>query len=301
MQSQVPADPDETASEFVRLVDDLGYAKTFYPTSKVTQFINGLAAKIYLGIYQNRKEESNRFVRFWKQDLPLTVRKHHKIIFIMFLLFVIFFAIGFYSSKNDPDFVRSMMGDSYVEQTERNIEDGNPFGIYQTGNSFIVWLGIFFNNVIVSLIYFAKGIVFGIFTIISFIRFAVMVGAFDYMFASKGLGELFILTVFIHGTLEIAGIILATAAGVILGKSILFPGTVSRMASLIQGAKDGLIIIVGTIPILMVAAFFEGYVTRHYRMHIALSLSILGASFLFIVWYFVIYPIVVQKRMKWVK
>jgi len=50
-----PDDADEMATEFTKLVDDLAYAKTFYPASKVTQYINGQASKIYLGIYGNRK------------------------------------------------------------------------------------------------------------------------------------------------------------------------------------------------------------------------------------------------------
>src|SRR5688572_14167896 len=162
MQAELPVDADETAKEFARLVDDLGYAKTFYPGSKVTQFINSLAAKIYLGIYRNRKEESNRLVKFWKHDLPVTVRKHHGVIFILFLLFCIFFAIGFFSAKNDPQFVREMLGDGYVDMTEENIEKGNPFGVYQSGSSFVVWLGIFFHNMIICLTYFAKGLLFGI-------------------------------------------------------------------------------------------------------------------------------------------
>jgi hypothetical protein len=73
-------DPDEMASDFVQLVDDLAYAKTFYPTGKVTGYINAQASNIYLDIYHNRKEESNKLVNFWKYDLPLTIRKHYKVI-----------------------------------------------------------------------------------------------------------------------------------------------------------------------------------------------------------------------------
>ncbi len=65
------------ASEFTRLVDDLGYAKTFYPTSHVTQYINSLATRIYLDISTTRNEESNRLRPFWKYDVPLNVRKPH--------------------------------------------------------------------------------------------------------------------------------------------------------------------------------------------------------------------------------
>ena len=297
IQQSPATDADELANDFTELVNDLAYAKTFYPTSKVTKFLNGQASKIYLSIYQNRKEEANRLAGFWKYDLPLTVRKHHSTILLLFIFFSIFFMIGFFSSMYDPGYMRDMVGDGYVDMTEDNIANGNPFGVYQTGTPFIVWLGIFINNTVVALTFYAKGIALGIPTIISLLQEAVRLGAFDYMFTSKGYGEMFILTVFLHGSLEISSIILASASGVILGKSFLFPGTIGRLASLKQGAKDGLKILIGIIPILMVAAFFESFVTRHYRMHIVFSLSILLSSSGFLVWYFIIYPIRLQKKL----
>ena len=54
-QQEKTDDPDETAERFVTLVDDLSYAKTFYPKSKVTRWINAIAADIYLSIYKNKK------------------------------------------------------------------------------------------------------------------------------------------------------------------------------------------------------------------------------------------------------
>ena len=89
-------DADEMAKDFTQLVDDLAYAKTFYPSSKVTQYINSEASKIYLSIYKNRKEESNRLVNFWKYDLPLTIRKHHKAVLFSFMFFLIFFSYRFF-------------------------------------------------------------------------------------------------------------------------------------------------------------------------------------------------------------
>ena len=44
LEHQVPVNPDEMAKDFTKLVDDLAYAKTFYPTSRVTRYINSLAA-----------------------------------------------------------------------------------------------------------------------------------------------------------------------------------------------------------------------------------------------------------------
>src|SRR6187551_1507301 len=99
------------AADFTQLVDDLAYAKTFYPSGKVTNFINAQASKIYLDIYKNMKEESNRLVTFWKYDLPLTIRKHHKVVLFSFAVFTIFYGIGYFTSAKDDTIARSIFGD----------------------------------------------------------------------------------------------------------------------------------------------------------------------------------------------
>jgi uncharacterized membrane protein SpoIIM required for sporulation len=284
------------ASEFTKLVDDLGYAKTFYPASRVTQYINSLATRIYLSIYRNRKEESNRLLNFWKYDVPLTVRKHHGIILFAFILFALFFCVGFFSSRQDDAFVRDVLGDSYVDMTGENIAEGNPFGVYRSGNSFLMWLGLMINNIVVSLMYFAKGILFGVLSMYSLIKESIRLGAFEYMFFSKGLGGKAAMTVLIHGTLELTAIIIASGAGMVLGKSFLFPGTITRWQSLQIGVKDGVKIVIGLMPVFAAAAFSEGFVTRYYNMPVILSSAILLASAAFIIWYFVLYPIKLQKK-----
>jgi hypothetical protein len=84
----------------------------------------------------------------------------------------------------------------------------------------------------------------------------------------------------------------------IMGNSILFPKTYTRFVSLKKGALDGLKIIVGISPIVVTAAIFESFVTRHTEMPLWLSISILSGSFLFIVWYVVIYPLYLSRNPK---
>jgi len=287
---------DEMAGEFTQLVDDLGYSKTFYPTSKTTTFLNTESSKRYLSIYKNRREEQNRFVHFFKTELPLTIAKHHKVLLVCFAIFMLFFVVGFYSTIKDESIVRDILGDDYVRMTEKNIADGNPFGVYQKDNPFLMWLGIMINNISVSFRYFMEGLLFPFFTIPELVRDGMMVGAFDAFFYAKGLGNMFILTVMLHGTLELSSIVIAATAGVVLGKSWLFPGTLTRLAAFKQGAKDGVKIIIGIVPVLMIAAFFEGFVTRHYKMPIWISITILVVSATFIISYFVIYPLKLKKK-----
>lgn len=292
---------DELANDFTEIVNDLAYAKTFYPTSKVTQFLNGQASKIYLSIYKNRKEESNRLVRYWKFEFPLLIRKYHRVILFMFVFFCVFFIVGFFSAKNDDGFTSRMLGDEYVQQTNENIDKGNPFGIYASGGSFLSWIGIMINNVRVSLVYFVQGLSFGILTLKSIMRESVTIGAFHEMFFARGLGIQWALSVLIHGTLELWSIIISGAAGLVLGMGLLFPGTKRRLDSLKMAAKDGVKMLVGIIPFFMVAAFFEGFLTRHYQHYFIFRgdwpLIILLGSLTMIIWYFVIYPVRLQQNL----
>lgn len=289
------SNPDEMAQQFTELVNDLGYAKTFYPHSKVTQYLNGLASKIYLGIYKNKREESSRFARFWKTELPLTVRKYHRELLYALLIFVGFAIMAAFSAGNDEAFVRGVLGDGYVEMTEDNIAKGDPFGVYKDENKIAMFLYIAVNNIRVSFMVFVAGIFLSLGTAWFLFKNGVMLGAFQYMFFAKGLGWSSVLVIWIHGTLEISAIIIAGGAGFIVGNSLLFPGTLKRIDSLKRGAKDGLKLMIGLVPIFIAAAALEGFVTRYSEMPKWLSISILALSFSFILWYFVLYPIRLEK------
>jgi uncharacterized membrane protein SpoIIM required for sporulation len=297
--SQYPSsDTDEIATEFTQLVDDLGYAKTFYPHSNIARFLNAEASKRYLAIYKNRKEERNKLLMFFKYDVPLTAARHQKVLLGSVLFFLLFFFVGFFSCMKDEHFVREMLGDSYVNMTERNIAEGNPFGVYQSGNGISCMDGHHGKQYHVSFLFFLEGLGFVFFLAYNLITEAVTIGAFDYMFYARGLGGDFILVVMIHGTLEISALAISAAAGVILGKSWIFPGTMTRLEAFKQGAKDGVKIIVALIPVFAMAAFFEGNVTRHPKMPLWMSIPILVGSAAFVIGYFFIWPIILKRRIK---
>jgi uncharacterized membrane protein SpoIIM required for sporulation len=297
-QHQPATDPDEMAADFIQLLDDLAYAKTFYPSGRVTDYINSQASRIYLDIYRNRKEETNRILRFWKNELPLVIRRHHRVLLFTFFFFLVFFSIGFFTAMKDPAIPASILGDDYVEMTQDNIDAGNPFGVYEQGNAFMSWIALMIHNMRVDFLVFVSGIFFGVPALIIEAKNAVMVGVFDQFFAVRGLGVDFWLVVFVHGTIEMTALILSTAAGVILGKSFLFPGTHRRIDSFRQGAKDGVKIMVGVIPLTALAAFFEGFITRLYNDISILTTLVFGLSVLFVIWYFIIWPIRLGRSRK---
>ena len=285
------------AGQFTELVNDLGYAKTFYPYSRVTQYLNGLASRIYLGIYRNKKEESSRILRFWKTELPMVVYRYRREILYSFLIFLLFALIAVFSAAHDETFVRGVLGDGYIDMTEDNIAKGDPFGVYKQQNGLDMFTYIALHNVKLAFMMFIAGLVLGIGTVWYLFQNGVMVGAFQYFFFARGLGWKSVLVIWIHGTLEISAFIVAGAAGLVLGNSILFPGTHKRLHSLRRGAKDGLKMMVGLVPVFIAAALLESFVTRYSSMPLWLSLFILLGSLTFLIWYFVLYPVKVHKKM----
>ena len=291
-------DPDEIAERFIKITDDLAYAKTFYPKSKTTVYLNGLAAKLHQSIYKNKSEKSNRLITFWKLELPLLFKKYERQLLYSFIFFVIFCLMGILSAKYDENFLRLILGPQYVDMTNENIAKGDPFGVYKSQGEFSMFFSIALNNIFVSFVIFVSGIIFSVGSVYFMLQNGLMLGSFEYYFFSKGLGLQSILVIWIHGTIEISSIIIAGAAGLVLGNSFLFPKTYTRLASLKNGAKDGLKLAIGLVPLFITAAFFEGYVTRHTEMPVWLSITILAASLCFIIWYVIIYPNKLNKKYK---
>jgi uncharacterized membrane protein SpoIIM required for sporulation len=289
-------DPDELAARFIQLTDDLAFAKTFYPRSKTVAYLNGLTSQFHLAIYKNRKEQSNRLVHFWKTELPLILYRYQPELFYSFAIFMVFFLMGWLSARYDDKFIRLILSDGYVDMTKENIRKGDPFGVYKSQSPGVMFVMIAFNNIMVSFYTYALGITACIGTIYLLFQNGLMLGSFEYLFYQEGLVGKSILVIFIHGTIEISAIIVAGTAGIVLGKSWLFPGTYTRSESLVRGGKDSLKIAAGLVPFFLIAAFFESYVTRHTGMPVLMSMCILFGSLVLIVWYFVLYPRVVARR-----
>lgn len=288
--------PDEVAERFIDITNDLAYAKTFYPKSKTTAYLNGLASVLHQSIYKNKKEDTNRFITFWKSELPVLFYTYRRQLLYALIFFVVSGAIGVLSAKYDDGFVRLIMGDSYVNMTNENIAKGDPFGVYKRQGPVSMFFLIAANNIYVSLLCFVSGVFLGIGPVFMLLRNGIMLGSFQYYFFSKGLGAASVLVIWIHGTLEISAIVMAGAAGLVLGHGLLFPKTYTRLQAFRNSAKDGTKIAIGIVPILIVAAFFEGFVTRYTQMPLWLSISILSGSLMFILWYVVIYPLQLNKR-----
>ncbi len=290
------ADPDTLAELYIEMTDDLAYAQTNYPNSKSTEYLNGLTSSIFQRIYRRKKAERNRLFKFWITELPLIFYQSRKQLLYSFIFFSVAILIGVVSTHFDESFPRIILGDAYVDMTLENIENGDPMGVYKNEDEGMMFLTITMNNIRVSLLTFIAGLFFSIGSYYFLFQNGVMLGAFQYFFFQKGALLTSILTIWIHGTIEISCIIIAGGAGITLGNSWLYPGTFSRKISLLRGAKQGVKIACGILPLIVLAGFLEGFVTRHTEWPNIIHASIILLSLSFVIFYFVIYPRILFKK-----
>lgn len=294
--TQPAASPDKLAELFIQVTDDLSFSRTQYPNSRTTQYLNSLASKIHGEIYKNKKEDKNRFILFWKQELPAVMYASRKHLLYAFIIFTIAALIGVVSVANDDTFVRLILGDGYVNMTLENIKNGNPTNVYSGGGEMDMFFAITYNNVMVSLRIFVFGVFLSVGTGLFLFYNAVMVGTFIMFFYQQNQLSQALPVIMLHGTIELSSIVIAAAAGFVVGNSILFPGTYSRFVSFRRGAVQGLKIVMGLIPFFILAGFIESFITRYAFMHWSFKVAIIGLSALLMIYYFVIYPFQLKRN-----
>lgn len=285
------SDPEKVSNLFIQITDDLSYSRTYYPNRSVKIYLNNLAQKVFQSIYKNRVRKRSKFTSFWKEELPKYLYEARWQLLLAFVLFMISFFIGVFSSMHDPDFARFILGDTYVNMTEKNIETGDPLAVYKEMNQFDMFFGITINNLIVAFITLMLGVVFGVGTAYLIITNGIMVGVFQYFFIERDLFWESFLTIWVHGALEISAIVIAGGAGFTIGKGFLFPGTFRRMQSFRLHGMRAIQIFLGIAPIIVLAGINESFLTRYTDAPDWIRAILIAVEFAFMLYYFVLYPI----------
>jgi uncharacterized membrane protein SpoIIM required for sporulation len=209
---------------------------------------------------------------------------------------VLFAGLGWLSSQYQPDFVRSVLGDAYVNETMDNIQAGDPLAIYKDDHPGEMFGRIFLNNFFVMLRFFALGLFLSIGTVLAMLQNGVMLGVFHHLFYRYGELDIMVQTVFIHGTIEIATMVMSCTAGLCLGNGILLPGSYTRLRAFRMGARRGLKIAIGLVPFIFIAAALEAFVTRFYQVSTGLNLLIILLSLGLVLGYYVLYPLHLRRQ-----
>ena len=282
--------PDRLAEAYIDLTADLAFAQTHYPHSRITIYLNNLSSSLHNELYRNKREKWSRVLTFWTQEVPDVMWKERRLLLISFLIFMVSVLIGVLSTLGDASFPRLILGDGYMDMTLENIAKGKPMGVYGSEEESVMFLGITLNNIMVSFNIFVSGVLTSFMPGYQLFQNGIMVGCFDTFFYQHGLLGESLLATMLHGTLELSAIVVAGAAGLAMGNGWLFPGTYSRIVSFQRGAKRGMKIVVGTVPLFVLAEFIESFITRHTEINDFVRLTVILLSLCFVIFYFIYLP-----------
>ena len=170
-----------------------------------------------------------------------------------------FSAIAFFGTRHDPDFSefagidplwRAENIEAHRHWWER-LNDANQIGSTQ----------IFTNNIRVTFYAFALGAMLGVGTLYILAYNGAMFGAIIALTYRAGFGNDLLSFVVGHGVIELSCIFIAGGAGLLIGTALLMPGDLSRGDALKSRGMEAVRLIVGCVPLLVVAGIIEGFIS----------------------------------------
>jgi len=240
---------------------DLAVARRDLPDHPVVAFLNRLVARGHGAIYRESGAGGAARVRaFFAADFPRAFRATWPATLAACLMFLLPALAAFIVTYNDPALAGALVPGA--EQVVQQVQAGEEWWqrINQQGRS-SASAEIMTNNIAVAFRAFAGGVTLGLYTLFVLVSNGVFLGvvagaAQRFNFADNLWGF-----VAAHGTLEFSVIFIAGGAGLQLGWAILRPGLLSRRAALVVAARRALLLILGCVPLLVIAGLIEGFIS----------------------------------------
>jgi uncharacterized membrane protein SpoIIM required for sporulation len=238
----------QTATDLSALREDPG-------SQHYARYLNQLLGRAHNIIYTGKKSTPLSVVNFFRYEYPRIFRQYFRYTALAFTIFVVAAAIGVVLSVTNPDFMRAFLGPEMMASIERReMWTHSVVEIKPLASS-----GIMTNNMAVSFTSFASGIVFGLGTLFEDILNGLMLGVVGAACWMAGMSLKLWSFVTPHGVLELPAIFIACGAGFRLAEGLLFPGVLPRRDSLAVAGGESVRLLVGTIPLLLIAGTIEGF------------------------------------------
>ena len=253
----------EFALLYRALSTDLAYVKTYYPKYDLKEYLNGLVTRGYTFLHGRKRTKAKDIWEFYVKDFPRTFRKEKK---YFFMALAVFLAAGI------------------IEHIKQNKMWTDNIGVIFPSS--IVSAQILTNNITVTFIAFAYGIMFGIGTAYILVINGINLGVVIALTTIYGMNNKLFNFIVAHGILEISIILIASAAGLIIGEALIDPKNLKRSDNLKLRGKSAIKLILGGIPFLILCGFIEGYISPSilyppaFKYFVGISLGIIFYLFL---------------------
>ena len=244
-------------------------------------YLNQLLARAHNTIYSAHKTNHSAVLRFYRDTYPQLFRRNLNYVVVAFILFLGGAVIGSILTLQDSDFGMSIMGPQMVQTIQRHeMWTHSVVAVKPLASSAIMT-----NNLSVAFITFAAGITAGLGTIYMIVFNGVLMGVIGAACGQAGMSVPLWSFVAPHGVLELPAIFISTGAGLRIASGLLFPGVLPRRESLARAGRDAVQLLLGCIPILVVAGVIEAFlspteISVHMKFIFAGSMLLLLVAYL---------------------
>lgn len=277
-----PTDLQELALLYRQIASDLSSVREDPTCSSLAQYLNQLLGRAHNLIYMGRKTKGNSILKFYRFLYPRIFRETLGDTLLAFWLFIGAALAGMLLTFSDASFARYVLGPNMMESIEKHkMWTDSVLTMKPVASSEILT-----NNISVSLTTFALGITGGLGTLYMMLINGLLMGVVGVACWQGGMSGQLWGFVAAHGVLELPAIFIAGGAGFGIARGMLFPGVLPRRESLVRAAGQSAKLFFGTIPLLLVAGFIEGFISpsgipRSLKFALAGSLFTLLMLYLF--------------------
>lgn len=245
-------------------LSSLSVARATSLDQALVDYLEALCTRAYFFVYGARTTLRQWAERFFARDWHLAVNDLWRETLVATLITLAGAIIAFALVTSDPEWFSSFVAADMAggrdpaattEYLRSTLYDGGDSANSELG---IFATSLFTHNAQVAIFAFALGFAFCLPTALLMAYNGCVLGAMYALFASRGLTFEFTGWLFIHGVTELLAVMLAGAAGLRIGWSIAFPGTVSRMTAAERSGRQGAIVILGVVVMLFLAGLLEG-------------------------------------------
>ncbi len=275
---------------------DLAESQMYQLSPDVLDYLNSLVGTAHRYLYTFPPLKKSAFHTFFSEYLPGIVGKHYKFAIISALFFLMPFFAALIGVQATPSIAGSIVSPDVLEAMEANYAEGLSSG-HTVGESSFATSFYIQHNISIAFYSVAAGVFIGLGTIYFLVYNGLTLGAIMGYVSARGYSANLIEFICAHSVFEISGLIIAGAAGLFLGYTILNGGRKSRQESLKSRQADFLTLVCAAALLIFTAAFIEGGVSPRPDI-IPLKIAIILTSLSVIIGYFIIWPGMKKQRKK---